>query len=101
MKRTALLTLVLLTISHPLIAKPRHSHHHVARTSHHAHHYVARKSQDTDHYGARDSRPHVTCEMVRAYVAQVGVGQALAMAQSAGITASEKERARQCLAKKI
>jgi len=33
-------------------------------------------------------------------VAQVGVGQAAAMAESAGITSSEKERARRCLAAK-
>ena len=40
----------------------------------------------------------VTCDMVRAYVAQVGLVQAKAMAESAGITSSEKERARRCLA---
>jgi hypothetical protein len=39
--------------------------------------------------------------MVRAYVAQVGMGQAMALAKSAGISAAEEERARQCLAKRI
>jgi hypothetical protein len=38
--------------------------------------------------------------MVRAYVAQVGLAQAAAIAESAGITSSEKERARRCLAQK-
>jgi hypothetical protein len=38
--------------------------------------------------------------MVRAYVAQVGLAQAAVMAESAGITASEKERAKRCLAQK-
>jgi hypothetical protein len=101
MKKTALLTLVLLAMSYPAMAKTHRAHHHVARTSHHANHHVARKPRDTEHFGARESHPQITCEMVRAYVAQVGLGQAMAMAQSAGITASEKERARQCLAKRI
>jgi hypothetical protein len=79
MKRTALLTLVLLTASYPLMAKTRHAHHEVTR----------------------DSHSHITCEMVRSYVAQVGLEQAMAIAQSNGMTASEKERAKQCLAKKI
>jgi hypothetical protein len=38
--------------------------------------------------------------MVRAYVAQVGLAQATAMAVSAGITSAEKERAKRCLAEK-
>jgi hypothetical protein len=38
--------------------------------------------------------------MVRAYVAQVGLAQAAAMAESSGITSSEKERAKRCLAQK-
>jgi len=42
----------------------------------------------------------VTCDMVRAYVAQVGLAQAAAMAVSAGITSAEKERAKRCLAEK-
>ena len=35
--------------------------------------------------------------MVRNFVAQVGLAQAVAMAETAGITSSEKERARRCL----
>jgi hypothetical protein len=86
-KHTAVLTLVLFAISYPVVAKAHYSHRHVAR---HAQHYDA-------------GNPHsdVTCEMVRTYIAQVGSAQALAMAQSAGMTASEKERAKRCVAKKI
>jgi hypothetical protein len=43
----------------------------------------------------------LTCEMVRAYVAQIGLAQAKAMAQAAGMTASEEREAVQCLEKKI
>ena len=49
---------------------------------------------------AREAHSGITCEMVRAYVAQVGLAQAAAMAESAGISSSEKERARRCLAQK-
>jgi hypothetical protein len=87
MKRAALLTLVSLAAAWPATAKPYHGHRHVARTIHHATGSAERQS----HSG-------ITCEMVRAYVAQVGLAQATAMAQSAGITSSEKERARKCLA---
>ena len=40
---------------------------------------------------------HITCEMVRAYVAQVGVVQARAIALAYGMTASQEQRARRCL----
>jgi hypothetical protein len=39
----------------------------------------------------------ITCEMVRAYVAQVGLEQARAVAVAHGITASQERRARACL----
>jgi hypothetical protein len=45
--------------------------------------------------------PRISCEMVRAYVAQVGLAQAKAMAQAAGMTGSEEREAVQCLEKKI
>jgi hypothetical protein len=90
MKHTALLTLVLFAIAYPVVAKAHYSHRHVARNPHHA-----------QHYGAGNPRPQITCEMVRTYVAQVGSAQALAMAQSAGMTASEKERAKRCVAQKL
>jgi hypothetical protein len=111
MKSVALLTLGLLAVCYPAVAKPHHGHRHVARTAEHAtlahRGRVARHANLARHTGAdhriaaeRESHSGITCEMVRAYVAQVGLAQAAAMAQSAGITASEKERARRCLAQK-
>jgi hypothetical protein len=89
MKRAAFLMLVLVTAASPSLAKPYHGRHYVARTIHHG-----------SHASERESHSAITCDMVRAYVAQVGLAQATAMAESAGITASEKERARRCLAEK-
>ena len=111
------LTLGLIATCCPAMAKSHHGHdvhHYAARTVHH-HASLARR----DHVAHRthlaehaDVAPHVatssepvshsaiTCEMVRAYVAQVGLAQAAAMAQSAGITPSEKDRARRCLEQK-
>ena len=43
---------------------------------------------------------HITCETVRAYVSQVGLVQARALARASGMTASQEWRARQCLAKR-
>lgn len=40
---------------------------------------------------------HITCEIVRAYVAQFGVAQARAIALAHGMTASQEQRARRCL----
>jgi len=102
MKSVALLMLVLLAASCPSVAKPYHGHRHVAHKSHHANrtsHQAVRTSQ-ANNTAERESRSGITCEMVRAYVAQVGLAQATAMALSAGITASEKERAKRCLAEK-
>ena len=79
MKKTALLTLILVAASYPAIAK--HHHHHRER--------------------ATSSHSRMTCETVRAYVAQVGLAQAKAMAQAAGMTGSEEREAVQCLEKKI
>jgi|HubBroStandDraft_1064217.scaffolds.fasta_scaffold699639_2 hypothetical protein len=39
----------------------------------------------------------ITCEMVRAYVAQMGLVQARADATAYGMTASEEQKARVCL----
>jgi hypothetical protein len=44
---------------------------------------------------------HISCEMVRAYVGQVGVMQARAMALAAGMTRAQERRAAQCLQEKI
>ena len=79
MKKTALLIFISLAVSYPAIAKQHHHHREHAATSH----------------------SRVTCEMVRAYVAQVGLVQAKAIAQAAGITESEKREAAQGLEKTI
>jgi hypothetical protein len=42
----------------------------------------------------------ISCAMIRAYVSQVGLAQAQAMARAAGMTASQERRARQCVLKK-
>jgi hypothetical protein len=125
MKYAALFTLLSFALSCPVMAKPRshhhfyshHHHHDAARASHHhevgrasrhheaahtsRHREAARAPQHADRETAHTSHSGITCEMVRAYVAKVGMGQAIAMAKSAGISAAEEERARQCLAKKI
>lgn len=44
---------------------------------------------------------HVTCTMVRAYVAKVGMKKAKAAARSHGITAAQARKARRCLANSI
>jgi|HubBroStandDraft_1064217.scaffolds.fasta_scaffold173857_2 hypothetical protein len=104
MKSVALLTFGLLTACYPAMAKPYHVHYgryYVARTVHHAnidHH--ASFAHHTNVSGEHESHSGITCEMVRAYVAQVGLAQAAAMAQSAGATSSDKERARRCLEQK-
>jgi hypothetical protein len=47
---------------------------------------------------ARDKNlHHITCQMVRAYVAQMGASQARAVALAHGMTASQEERAKRCL----
>ena len=90
MRNAALLMLVLFIASSPALAKRYHGHRHVVRALHH----------QADRSVERDSHAGITCDMVRAYVAQVGLAQAVATAQSAGMTSSEKERARRCLAEK-
>jgi hypothetical protein len=127
MKKTALLALVFVCVSWPVMAKPhhfysedRHSSHHDSHRygdyrsrdhaadyrSHHADHHLSRHhADDHDGYrhdgerrGAGETHSHISCEMVRSFVAQVGLAQAKAMAHAAGMTASEERRARQCLA---
>jgi hypothetical protein len=83
MKKTAVLTLVFVAAAYPACAR-HHSHHHV----HHE------RATTTAH-------SRITCETVRAYVAQVGLAQAKAMAQAAGMTQAEEREAAQCLEKKI
>ena len=78
MKKTALLTFVFVAVSYPAVAKHHFHHGQRATTSSHS---------------------RISCEMVRAYVAQVGMAQAKAMAQAAGMTESEARAAAQCLEK--
>ena len=79
MKKAVLLFLIFIATCYPAFAKHHHLHH-----------------RD----GATTSNPRVSCETVRAYVAQIGLAQAKAMAQAAGMTESEERQARQCLEKK-
>ena len=120
MKYAALLALlsfaVVFALACPVMAKPHHAqhsrhHHYAAHERHHHdatrdhHHEAARASRHAEHNTAHETAPvshsGITCEMVRAYVAKVGMGQAIAMAKSAGISAADEQRARQCLAKRI
>ena len=77
MKKTALLVFAFVAASCPAFAR------------HHLHHG----------HGASSSHSRISCETVRAYVAQVGLEQAKAMAQAAGMTQSEERAAAQCLEK--
>jgi hypothetical protein len=82
MKNTALLAVVFVFISGPLLPATHHTH-----CGHRAY-----------QHGATETRSQITCEMVRSYVAQVGVAQARATAQANGMTSSEEQTARRCLA---
>jgi len=87
LKGAALLTLGLLTICYPAMAKSAYGHRHVARTVHHTHvarHATPARHAKVEHHAAAVGESHsgITCEMVRAYVAQVGLAQATAMAQA-------------------
>jgi hypothetical protein len=112
MKKTALTTLILVTVAYPVMASPhrayQHSHAAYQHTLHayqnfrrayqnsrHAYRDVLRAHEPANNLGAHSN---VTCDMVRSYVAQVGLQQAKAMAVAAGMTASEERKARQCLA---
>lgn len=76
MKKTALVALVLMTAACPVLAKT---------------HYVHKRQNNA---GTHSS---INCAMVRSYVAQVGLKQARAMAEAAGMTASDELRAKRCL----
>jgi hypothetical protein len=83
MKNAVLLAFVFVFISWPLAA-----------ATHHTHKYDRRAY----HRGSTETHSQVTCEMVRSYVAQVGVEQARTMAKANGMTSSEEQTARRCLA---
>jgi hypothetical protein len=84
MKNNALPALVFVVALWPLAAAAHHIHHY---GRHRAYHHVS-----------VETHPQISCEMVRSYVAQVGVAQARAMAQVNGMTSSDEQRARRCLA---
>jgi len=52
----------------------------------------------SDPHRANRAEPAVTCETVRAYVSQVGLVAAKAIARANGMTPGQERRARQCLA---
>ena len=97
------------------MAKPYQGHQHAHsayQRSYHAYQSVHRAYQNRHALGGFQhgrapstnnpgDHSHITCDMVRSYVAQVGLEQARAMAQAAGMTASEERRARQCLANRV
>lgn len=67
MKRIGLIIVCFLAASYPATAKVFHHHHH------HLHRHV-RSSEHHDHAGVTpQKRLHITCDTVRAYVAQVGL----------------------------
>ena len=79
MKKAGLLFFIFAASCYPAVAK------------HHVHHREA----------AAVSHSRLSCETVRAYVAQVGLAHAKALAQAAGMTETEERQAMQCLEKKI
>ena len=85
MKNNALPALVFVVALWPLTAAAHHIHHY------YGHHRAY-------HHASVETHPQISCEMVRSYVAQVGVAQARAMAQANGMTSSDEQRARRCLA---
>jgi hypothetical protein len=89
MKNATLFVLFVAITACPADAKPlrpyrTHQHHHVAR-----------------HGNEIGAHSNITCEMVRNYVAQVGLEHARAMATAAGMTVADERRARQCFEKKV
>jgi hypothetical protein len=76
--KTALMMLLLVATTSRALAEPRRS----------------------EQYAGHDRSTTITCDTVRAYVGQVGLAQARAMARANGMTGSEERKARQCLARK-
>jgi fatty acid desaturase len=91
MKKIALLGAAAMILPNPSMARWHHHHHFYPESPYHR----------PDRENSVSSHPQITCEMVRAYVAQVGLVQAKALAQSEGITPSQERQAVRCLEKKI
>jgi len=79
--KTALLMLIMFAGGSPALAKPHHAYQNSKRA-------------------VRAEFSRINCDTVRAYVGQVGLVQAKALARAAGMTASQERRARQCFAEK-
>jgi hypothetical protein len=79
--KTALLILIFVAAAGSALAKPHHAYQNSGRA-------------------ALGESSHINCDTVRAYVDQVGLVQAKALARAAGMTALQERRARQCIAKK-
>jgi hypothetical protein len=119
MKKTALLATIFVTMGlatavGPVAAKPNHGYqqaHYGNQPGRYAHQNRRGAGLNTRHAYRDLSGTHgsagnvadhsqITCDMVRSYVAQVGLQQARAMAVAAGMSRSEERHARQCLASK-
>ena len=81
MKTALLMLIIFVAAGGPALAKPYHPYQNSGQAA-----------------GSEPS--HISCDTVRAYVGQVGLVQAKAQARAAGMTASQEQRARRCLAKK-
>ena len=79
--KTALLILIFVAAGSPASTKPHHAYH-------------------SSGQAARSESSHINCATVRAYVGQLGMVQAKALARAAGMTASQERRARRCFAEK-
>jgi G3E family GTPase len=71
-------------------ANGHHSYHH---SHHHSRHHHSHQVAAGEHSG-------ITCSTVRAYVSQLGLEVARAMARANGMTQAQEHRARQCLAQR-
>jgi hypothetical protein len=101
MKKTVLLALIVVAVSSPSMAKSHHHHHHGYRSASNHRVHEAKSNHRVHEANPASAHAHITCDMVRAYVAQVGLAQAKAQALAAGMTASEAQRAKRCLESKV
>jgi len=79
--KTALLMLIFVAAGSPASAKLYHAYQNSGQA-------------------ARSESSHINCATVRAFVGQLGMVQAKALARAAGMTASQERRARRCFAEK-
>jgi hypothetical protein len=79
--KTALLMLIFVATGSPVLANPCCAYQNSGQA-------------------VRGESSHINCETVRAYVGQVGLVRAKALARAAGMTAWQEWRAQRCLVKK-